>query len=128
MEGLEKTSTVDMEVLSIAMFGGEIILRVMFIMWMILGIKDKAHERHAKEMGLTNEEYKRIRVGMFVNPLTDNMEEMVVEGRSGYYQVYRYDYGREILGIARNGEEISSCYKFGSDDWERLIERNGRKD
>ena len=89
--------------------------------------KDKKHEHHAGEMGMTIQAYKEQRVKAFTSPLTGNMEEMIVEGRKGYYQVYRYDYVKQAIAIARNGEVVSTYYALKVEDWEEMIKRNGVK-
>ena len=61
--------------------------------------------------------------------LSNSMEEIVVEGRSGYSKIYHYDYSTNEFGVIKSRGNISSYYKPKKrfEIWEKFIEEEGEK-
>lgn len=92
------------------------------------GKKNDHTNRHMKDFNTKNKrEYENKAIEFMSKPLGENMEEMMVEGRKGYYDRYRYDYSTNEFGVVNSRGNVSTYYKptAKEKDWERLVDKHG---
>lgn len=80
-------------------------------------------------MGMSESSYLAAAHDFLSKPLSESMEEIVVEGRPGYSTISRYDYSTNEFGVINSRGNISTFYKLkkGAENWEKYIESNGIK-
>lgn len=94
------------------------------------GIQEKKrltdhHKRHGKEMGFKNErEYNEAGVEFLSKPLSENMEEIIANGKR-----LRYDYSTNELGVVNPDGNMSTYFwpDEGHKFWEGRIRELGSK-
>ena len=79
-------------------------------------------------MGLSEREYRRKANGFLSTPMTASMEEIVIECRGGR-KIYRYDYATNEYGVKNEHDNAGTYYYLdkGSEDWEHIIETEGKR-
>ena len=79
-------------------------------------------------MGLSEREYLRETDAFLSKPMTESMEEIVIECRGGR-KIYRYDYSTNEYGVINEHDNAGTYYnpEKGAEEWESIIKAEGKK-